>query len=164
MVWPFEAKMTGEDNYWGTLLGLRRDGALSARSASPTCTTATDERVAARSREAGLKANLCEGLLAFEPKPYAEYPICAQMRGIRARSTTGPADGRIRIDYNIHAEYTSNPQTCADIAAHREGRTGLRIHLHASETRSEHEECKRAPRRPHARAATSRAWACSTCR
>ena len=53
----------------------------------------------------------------------------------------GAADGRILIDYNIHAEYTSNPQTCADIAAIAKEK-GLRIHLHASETRSEHEECK----------------------
>ena len=99
----------------------------------------TDERVAAIA-QAGLKASLCEGLLAFEPKPYAEYPICAQNEEYVAKYH-GAADGRILIDYNIHAEYTSNPQTCADIAAIAKEK-GLRIHLHASETRSEHEECK----------------------
>lgn len=138
MVWPFEAKMTGEDNYWGTLLAcaeMARYGTVGF-SDMYYC---TDERVAAIA-QAGLKANLCEGLLAFEPKPYAEYPICAQNEEYVAKYH-GAADGRILIDYNIHAEYTSNPQTCADIAAIAKEK-GLRIHLHASETRSEHEECK----------------------
>ena len=138
MVWPFEAKMTPEDNYWGTLLAcaeMARYGTVGF-SDMYYC---TDERVAAIA-QAGMKANLCEGLLAFEPKPYAEYPICAKNEEYVAKYH-GAADGRILIDYNIHAEYTSNPQTCADIAAIAKEK-GLRIHLHASETKSEHEECK----------------------
>lgn len=138
MVWPFEAKMTPEDNYWATVLAcaeMARYGVVSF-SDMYYC---TDERVKAIT-EAGLKANLCEGLLAFEPKPYAEYPICARNEEY-VRKYHGYDEGRILMDYNIHAEYTSNPQTCADIAAIAKEK-GLRIHLHASETQSEHEECK----------------------
>ncbi len=138
MVWPFEAKMTPQDNYWGTLLAcaeMARYGTVGF-SDMYYC---TDERVEAIT-QAGLKANLCEGLLAFEPKPYADYPICAKNEELVAKHH-GAADGRILIDYNIHAEYTSNPQVCADIAAIAKEK-GLRIHLHASETKSEHEECK----------------------
>ncbi|MBQ3106627.1 MAG: amidohydrolase, partial [Eggerthellaceae bacterium] len=138
MVWPFEAKMTPEDNYWATLLAcaeMARYGVVGF-SDMYYC---TDERVKAIT-EAGLKANLCEGLLAFEPKPYAEYPICAANEEF-VRKYHGFDEGRILMDYNIHAEYTSNPQVCADIAAIAKEK-GLRIHLHASETQSEHEECK----------------------
>lgn len=136
--WPFEAKMTPEDNYWAMVLAL----AEMARYGVVSCSDmyyATPERAKAVS-EAGMKANLCEGLLAFEPKPYDEYPIC-QMNEEFVETLHGSADGRILMDYNIHAEYTSNPQVCADIAKIVKEK-GLRLHLHASETKSEVEECR----------------------
>lgn len=137
-VFPFEAKLTADDMYWGTLLACAEMARYGIVSFSDMY-YGTDARVKAVT-EAGLKANLCEGLLAFESKPYAEYPICAQNEGFIARHH-GSAGGRILIDYNIHAEYTSNPIVVADIAAIVKEK-GLRIHLHASETKLEHEECK----------------------
>lgn len=136
--WPFEAKMTPEDNYWATLLAcaeMARYGVVSFSDmyySTPQRAQAVDE--------AGLKANLCEGLLAFEPKPYCEYPICAQNEEY-VRTLHGSANGRIKIDYNIHAEYTSNEQVCRDIIAILK-ENGLRLHLHLSETKKEVEECK----------------------
>ena len=105
--WPFEAKITPEDNYWAMLLAcaeLARYGGVSFSDMY----YATRERAQAVT-EAGLKANLSEGLLAFEPKPFADYPQCALNEEL-VRDLHGSADGRIRIDYNIHSEYTSNPQ------------------------------------------------------
>lgn len=136
--WPFEAKMTPEDNYWATLLACAEMARYGVVSFSDMY-YATPERARAVG-EAGLKANLCEGLIAFEPKPYADYPICAQMEGY-VRELHGSFDGRILIDYNIHAEYTSNEQTCRDIIDILRG-NGLRLHLHLSETRKEVEECR----------------------
>ena len=136
--WPFEAKITPEDNYWAMLLAcaeLARYGGVSFSDMY----YATRERAQAVA-EAGLKANLSEGLLAFEPKPFADYPQCALNEEL-VRELHGSADGRIRIDYNIHAEYTSNPQVCAEVAAIAREK-GLRVHLHASETKSEVEECR----------------------
>ena len=138
MVWPFEAKMTPEDNYWATLLACAEMARFGVVSFSDMY-YATRERARAVV-EAGMKANLCEGLIAFEPKPYADYPICALNEEL-VRDLHGSAEGRILIDYNIHGEYTSNPQVCADIAVIAKSK-GLRVHLHASETKSEHEECK----------------------
>lgn len=136
--WPFEAKMTSEDNYWATLLACAEMARYGVVSFSDMY-YATPERAKAAD-EAGLKANLCEGLLAFEPKPYSEYPICAQNEEY-VHTLHGMADGRIRIDYNIHAEYTSNEQVCRDIVEILKG-NGLRLHLHLSETKKEVEECK----------------------
>ena len=90
--------------------------------------------------EAGLKANLCEGLIAFEPKPYRDYPIAAANEEY-VRTLHGSANGRIKIDYNIHAEYTSNEQTCRDIVALLKDNS-LRLHLHLSETEKEVRECR----------------------
>ena len=136
--WPFEAKMTPEDNYWATLLACAEMARYGVVSFSDMY-YATPERAKAVD-EAGMKANLCEGLLAFEPKPYAEYPIC-QRNEEYVRDFHGSADGRILMDYNIHAEYTSNPQVCADIANIVKEK-GLRLHLHASETELEVRECR----------------------
>lgn len=138
MVWPFEAKMTPEDNYWATLLACAEMARYGCVSFSDMY-YATDERVRAVVKS-GLKANICESELYFEAKPFADYASCAAVEAF-VEKYHGAADGRILIDYNIHAEYTSNPQTCTDIAAVVKEK-GLRMHLHASETKSEHEECK----------------------
>lgn len=136
--WPFEAKMTPEDNYWATLLACAEMARYGVVSFSDMY-YATPERARAVT-EAGMKANLCEGLIAFEPKPYADYPIAAQNEEY-VRTLHGSADGRILIDYNIHAEYTSNEAVCRDIVALLRD-NGLRLHLHLSETEKEVAECR----------------------
>lgn len=136
--WPFEAKMTAEDNYWGTLLACAEMARYGCVSFSDMYYH-TDERVRAVD-EAGLKMNVCESELFFEPKPFSEYAIAAKMEGY-IKKYHGALGGRILVDYNIHAEYTSNEQTCRDVAAVAK-EAGLRMHLHLSETKSEHEECK----------------------
>ena len=138
MVWPFEAKMTAEDNYWGTLLAcaeMLRYGTVSFSDMYYH----TDERARAIV-QAGMKANLCESELYFEPKPFSEYAISAEYDRL-VKEYHGADEGRLLVDHNIHAEYTSNPLTCADIAQDAKER-GLRLHVHISETKSEHEECK----------------------
>ena len=77
---PFEAKMTAEDCYWGTVLACAEMARFGVVSFSDMY-YATEER-ARVVPEAGMKANMCEGLVAFEEKPYAEYPICAQMEAL----------------------------------------------------------------------------------
>lgn len=137
-VWPFEAKMTPEDNYWATLLACAEMARYGVVSFSDMYYH-TDERVRAVD-EAGMKMNVCESELFFEPKPFSEYAICSKMERL-VKDYHGALDGRIRVDYNIHAEYTSNQQTCVDLAAVAK-EAGLPIHVHVSETKSEHEECK----------------------
>lgn len=136
--WPFEAKMTPEDNYWATLLACAEMARYGVVSFSDMY-YATPERARAVT-EAGLKANLCEGLLAFEPKSYAEYPIAAKNEEY-VRTLHGSANGRILMDYNIHAEYTSNQQVCEEIAQIVADK-GLRLHVHVSETEKEVAECR----------------------
>lgn len=137
-IWPFEARMTPADNYWGTMLAcaeMLRYGTVGF-SDMYYC---SEQRFKAVT-EAGMKMNSCEGLIAFEPKPYAEYPIC-QLQEELIEQFHNAENGRLKVDYNIHAEYTSNPQVVEDIACLVKEK-GLRIHLHASETKLETEECK----------------------
>lgn len=138
LVWPFEAKMNAEDNYWGTLLSCAEMARYGCVSYSDMYYH-TPERVQA-TIEAGMKANLCEGFLAFEPVEFEATPAFAQSEDY-FRRFHGCDDGRILMDYSIHAEYTTNPVTCKGVAAAAKEH-GARIHMHVSETRSEHEECK----------------------
>ncbi len=135
---PFEAKMTDDDCYWGTVLACAEMARYGVVSFSDMYYS-TEGRARAV-LEAGLKANLCEGLVAFEDKPYAEYPICAQMEGL-VRDLHGAGDGRVLIDYNIHSEYLSTEQVCRDILDIVRG-NGLRLHIHLSETEKEVRECR----------------------
>ncbi len=137
-VFPFEAKISDEDAYWATMLAcaeMLRYGTVSFSDMYYH----SRERIRAVT-ECGMKMNSCEGLIAFEDKPYAEYPDCAVNEEL-VREFHGSADGRIRIDYNIHSEYLSTPTVAADIARIAKEK-GLGIHVHVSETKSEHEECK----------------------
>lgn len=135
---PFEDKMTAEDCYWGTVLACAEMARFGVVSFSDMY-YATEGRCQAV-LEAGMKANMCEGLVAFEEKPYAEYPICAQMEAL-VRDWHGAGDGRIRIDYNIHSEYLSTETVCRDILDIVRG-TDLRLHIHLSETEKEVRECR----------------------
>ena len=72
--WPFEGKMTPEDNYWGTLLAcaeMARYGCVSF-SDMYYC---TDERVRAVD-EAGMKMNVCES----EPVSYTHLTLPTNSR------------------------------------------------------------------------------------
>ncbi len=138
MVFPFEAKIKDDDAYWATLLACGEMARYGVVSMSDMYYHSRD-RIRAVT-ESGLKMNSCEGLLAFEEKPYEEYPIF-NLNEELIKEFHESANGRIKVDYNIHAEYTSNPTTVAGVAALAK-QHGLRIHLHASETKTEHEECK----------------------
>lgn len=137
-VFPFEDRITPEDCYWGTLLAC-------AEMARYGCVSFSDmyyhmEEGARAALDAGLKMNLSDSLLAFNGEGLDELPVDAQNRRL-LRDLRGAGDGRIVVDCNIHAEYTSNPRAVCDLAAFAREQ-GMRVQVHVSETRSEHEECQ----------------------
>ena len=136
--WPFEGKMNGDDNFWATLLAgaeMLRYGTVSFSDMyyfSPERAKAVDEL--------GMKANLCTSPIAFEPKPIQEYPVFAEMEdGIN--NIDGMAEGRIRFEGCIHAEYTNN-DVCAKSVFDWAKEQGTRMHVHVSETKSEVADCR----------------------
>ena len=136
--WPFEGKMNGEDNYWATLLAgaeMLRYGTVSFSDMyyyTPERAQAVDKL--------GMKANLCTSPIAFEPKSIQEYPVFAEMED-GADNIDGMADGRIRFEGCIHAEYTNNDVTAKSVFDWAKKR-GTRLHIHVSETKSEVEDCR----------------------
>ena len=92
--------------------------------------------------ESGVSANLsCGGGYFGAPEDFSP-DACGDCRNQIALTEewNGVGDGQIKVDASIHAEYTSNPslwQWMAGYAAEH----GLGMHVHVSETRSEHESC-----------------------
>lgn len=137
-VFPFEDHITPEDCYWGTLLSC-------AEMARYGCVSFSDmyyhmEEGARAALDAGIKMNLSDSLLAFNGEGLADLPVNAQNSRL-LRDLQGAGNGRIVVDCNIHAEYTSNPRAVADLVAFAK-ESGIRVQVHVSETQSEHEECQ----------------------
>lgn len=137
-VFPFEAHITDERALPATRLAIAemlRNGIVSFSDMYYN----SDSRAQAVT-ESGIKCNMSEGTICFDDTPYEELPISGINERL-VRKYHKAADGRLLIDLCIHAEYTSRPglveaigQAAVDFDLH--------THIHASETQSEHEECK----------------------
>lgn len=137
-IFPFEDKLTNESVYWGSLLSMAesiRYGIVSSTDMYYFC-----DQVAKAVIESGSKANISRAITQF-----TDEDIWQTERYLEAKKLYedfhGAADGRIKIDMSIHAEYTSNPKVVSQLAQYTK-EIGANMHIHISETKKEHEECK----------------------
>ena len=125
-VFPFEDLLDEEAAYYGTLL------AISEMLASGTVSFSDMyfflDGMTKAIFESGIKCNLSRGLTVFDDSDYTDLPAYRD-------------NVRLIGDLCIHGEYTSNPKIVEAVAQHARD-TGARIHIHLSETQTEHEECK----------------------
>lgn len=150
-IFPFEAQMTGEDIYWATLLGIAEMVRYGITSTTDMYCKLDD--MARAFAQSGAKINLSNGITNFGGTPY-ETLSGVQEAHAAVRDWQGAEDGRILVDMSLHAEYTSNEATDRAVAEDAR-RLGCRVHVHVSETKAEHDECKvrrggRTPARYHA--------------
>ncbi len=137
-MFPFEALLTGEDIYWGTLLGIAE--MLASGAVSFTDMYFQMPHMAKAVLESGIKANLSHGTSANGPD--ASFAGCTGHSGTLAlMELAKTSDGRLAADAGLHAEYTTGPNLCREIGEFARA-NGLRVHLHLSETQKEHEEAK----------------------
>ena len=138
-IFPFEDKLTGEAVYWGTMLSMAESlkyGIVSTSDMYYFC----DDMIRAFS-ESGLRGNISRAVTKFEDEtPFHEFKAVRELKDLAA-NYQGAADGRIIIESSLHAEYTNTEKAARELAE-LTGELGLRMHVHVSETRSEHEECK----------------------
>jgi 5-methylthioadenosine/S-adenosylhomocysteine deaminase len=137
-VFPFEAKLTPEDMYWATLLGVSemiRSGIVSF-----TDMYFHTAYIARAVDEAGVKMNSCNPMMAFGPEDYRASRAYRDCESMRKRAAT-LRHGRIIADAGIHGEYTSYPEIVSDVAAYAK-ENNMRMQLHLSETQKEHEGCR----------------------
>ena len=138
-VWPFEGKMTSEHQYWGCMLAqaeMLRYGVVSYTDMY----FGTVDRARA-TVEAGMKANHCDGgTMCFVDTDYETLPVAEVNRQL-FEEYQGAGDGRVKIEMCIHGEYTT-PESMVRRVVEEAHAHDCGIHLHLSETKSEHEECK----------------------
>jgi len=136
-IFPAEAKLDDRCVAAGTGLGLAEMIANGV-----TCIADMYMRTGVIAREivnAGISANLsCGGVYFGVPEDFSE-DTCGDCRNqkILTEQWHGHNDGQILVDASIHGEYTSTAplwQWMADYAREH----GLRMHVHVSETVSEH--------------------------
>ena len=89
---------------------------------------------------AGISANLSVGGVQFtddfDPDTHNDCRVQREL----TEQWHGYNDGQILVDASVHGEYTSHQQLWRWMAGYAREH-GLGMHVHISETRSEHEEC-----------------------
>ena len=135
---PIEDKFTARDIQVGNALALLEMISTGTTSYSDMyfhADTAVENAVAA-----GIKANLCRPNQCFNrEETYAQNTRAKESIQL-FKDCNGRADGRILIDFSIHAEYTNFPHIVEAYSADCKA-LGGRMHIHLSETKKEHDEC-----------------------
>ena len=137
-VFPFEDKLDSNAVYWGTLLTMAEGMRFGIVSHSDMYYF-LDDMVRATD-ESGMKANISRAITEFGDGDPWETVRLKEMKDTYER-LDGAADGRVKIDISIHAEYTNSLRAMQAVANYC-NQVGAINHIHISETKSEHEECK----------------------
>lgn len=100
-----------------------------------------DDAIAEAVAETGIKANLSRGTSMFigDDFDFETFPACRELVELHEK-WHGYEGGRIRIECSIHAEYTSTYQLW-DALAEYAINNNLGMHVHVSETKTEHDAC-----------------------
>lgn len=92
--------------------------------------------------DAGISANIARSVTCFQPVDApADFYACREMREF-VEEWHGYDEGRIRVDASVHGEYTSfaAPNMWEYLGQYAADHN-LKMHVHVSETKSEHQEC-----------------------
>ena len=136
---PFEALLDDEDCYWGSMLGIAE--MLASGTVSFSDMYMHTPGIARAVIESGIKANLSHGYSTrSETERFADSPACAGTRFLMGAAKED-AGGRLVADASVHAEYTfGEGRIAAEIADFCVAK-GLRMQVHISETKQEHDAC-----------------------
>lgn len=136
-IFPIEDRLTPEDISAGSMLAVMEMIACGTVSFSDMYFEPQKTVEAAVS--AGMKANICRPVQAFDDTPPEKSERIRQSIELYD-SYNGFDNGRILVDFCVHAEYTCNESTVryySGLCAERHGN----MHIHLSETEKEHLAC-----------------------
>lgn len=137
-IFPFEAKLTGDAVYWATMLAMAESVRFGI--VSTTDMYYFSEDMVRAIAESGTKNNLSRSITCFDDSELWELESAKEMKSL-FETYHNAEGGRIKVDMSIHAEYTSTPKIVRQMAEYTSS-IGANMHVHLSETQSEHEECK----------------------
>ncbi|NLX92880.1 MAG: amidohydrolase [Clostridiales bacterium] len=137
-VFPFEAKLTGDDIYNGTMLAVAE--MLRFGTVSFTDMYYMGEEIYRAVAESGIKCNFSYGVTCFDDSAYSDLRVYKESQKL-IENCHNAENGRFKVDLSIHGEYTSTPRVVAAVAEHA-ARENVNIHIHLSESQDEQEGCK----------------------
>ena len=138
-MFPFEARLTPKDCYWGSLLGAME--MIKSGVVSFTDMYFNIEDIIMAVKESGLKANISHGTTYNHKMPnYKDLNAYKDTERLLNLVKQNQNDD-ILIDVGLHAEYTSNEGLVRQVAEYAKS-NNLIIQTHISETKEEHEACK----------------------
>ncbi len=131
-IWPAEEKMTPEAVYWGSMLAIAElvQGGVTCFSDMYGDT----DKIAKAANDSGIRALIATGIIDAGTKGDEMFEEAVALFDIVKDYK------RVNAAFGPHAVYTVSPQMLEKIKKQAE-RLGSRIHIHISETKSEHEEC-----------------------
>lgn len=138
-IFPAEERLTPEDVYWGTLLGIAE--MIKAGTTAFADMYLHMDFVAQAVTEAGIRANLCRNPVKFN---FGSEPgICDDTQGCfdYYKKWNGSADGRIKVYVEVHSAYLFNEASLKSAAGLAKS-CGTGIHIHILETAREREVSK----------------------
>lgn len=138
-IFPAEDRLTPESVYTASLFAIAemiKNGIISFTDMYMFC-----DETARAVAETGIKANLSRAVLSFDQ----DEDMTRSVRFLESKrlfeNYNNAADGRIKIDMSLHAEYT-NTTSSARFMADYAAKIGANMHVHMSETETEHNGCK----------------------
>lgn len=129
-IWPFEAKLTDEDIYWGTMLALGE--MIKSGTTTMLDMYASMNKVAEAVLEVGTRGVLARGLIGNAPNGESAFQENVQL----VKNYHGAGNGRIKIMFGPHAPYTCNGEYLQKVKEEAD-RLGVGIHIHLAETEDE---------------------------
>ena len=141
VMWPVEDRMNEDDLRCGMELAIME--MLSSGTTSFTDMYLMPWAVADTIGKSGIKANFSRVMQAFTEMSDDDYDSYYRVKETNdlIKNYHNSFEERLKVDYAIHAEYTCKPtvvRRCSEDCLEH----GLRMQIHLSETKKEHEECK----------------------
>ncbi len=137
-IFPFEARLTADDIYYGCLMGVAE--MLRYGIAGTSEMYIQQDPLGRAFLESGAKANFCVSCVGFGDEAYQDLHFCQEALDAQ-RNYHGAGEGRLRTEFCLHAEYTSTEKIARGIAE-----TALEnastMHVHVAETASEVAACR----------------------
>ena len=139
-IFPFEDKLDSNAVYWGTTLAMAESLRFGIVSSSDMYYFIDDMVNAVV--DCGAKANISRAIVNFDDSDVWQLPSMQEMKRT-FEAYHNIENGRIKMDMSIHGEYTSNPLAVEAVSSYAKDK-GANMHIHISETKLEHEECKQS--------------------
>lgn len=140
-MFPIEARLTAEDIKAGNELGMME---MIASGVTSFTDMYMEPQTAIESNEKiGMKMSVCRVVQSFDPNEKPEDNARIRESVELFNKYNNCQNGRVKIDFAVHAEYTSTDAVTAGYAdaCRPYIEQGARMQIHLSETPKEHAEC-----------------------